>query len=229
MSEAILRDMDHSDGPAASLVLGVADSADTRLFIELSSYGSDLKEASHALDLAMQGLQGGSPLADASVYLIGFAVIAYCRTFLHSNVRRPLTEHVRVPPELEQVHEQVRTFRNATIAHSQSELSVTYPLGFLDPATLELAHLSGVTISSTLPEHVMDRFRRLVDVMTEQLDVVIEPVRARLEYRLRKTDPHLLLAGPRPELPAKFAEDFNPRSKRAPYPTGQTLYWNHPR
>ena len=55
----ILRDMDHSDGPAASLVVGVADSADTRLFIELSSYGSDLNEASRALDLATQGLQDG--------------------------------------------------------------------------------------------------------------------------------------------------------------------------
>lgn len=209
-------------------MVAVADSPDARLFIELSSYGSDLTEASHALDLAMQGLEDGSPLADASAYLIGFAVIAYCRTFLPSNVRRPLTEHVRVPTEFAKVHEQVRTFRNATIAHSQSELSVTYPFGFLNPATLEVAHLSGVTISSTLPVYVLHRFRRLVDVMTKQLDAVIDPVRSRLESNLRKTDVHLLLAGPRPELPARFPEDFNPRSKRAPYPSGQTLYWDHP-
>ena len=120
--------MEHSDGRGASLVVAVPDSPDTRLFIELSSYGSDLTEASHALDLATRGLEDGSPLADAVAYLIGFAVVAYCRTILPSNVRRPLTEHVRVPTELAQVHEQVRTFRNATIAHSQSELSVTYPL-----------------------------------------------------------------------------------------------------
>jgi len=58
--EAILREMGHSDGSRAPVVVTVADSPDTRLFIELSSCGSDLTEARHALDLAVQGRQDGS-------------------------------------------------------------------------------------------------------------------------------------------------------------------------
>ena len=72
---------------SARLAVMVEDSPDTRLVIELSSYASDLTEAHHALDLAIQGQDPGSPLADASPYLIGFAVVAYCRTISHSNVR----------------------------------------------------------------------------------------------------------------------------------------------
>lgn len=64
------------------LVVTVRDPADTRLFIELSSYGSDLSEARHALDLAIQGDEEGYPYADARAYLIGFVVVAYCRTIL---------------------------------------------------------------------------------------------------------------------------------------------------
>ena len=225
---AILRGMDHGHGAGVPLLVAAADSPDTRLFIELSSYGSDLTEASHALDLAIHGQEDGSALAGASPYLVGFAVVAYCRTILPSNVRRPLTEHVNVPAELQEVHEQVRTFRNATIAHSQSELSVTYAFGVLDPARLELSHLIGVTMTSTLPVYVMQRFRRLIDEMTEELDAVTEPVRARIESQMRQADHNDLLAAPRPEMLAKFAEEFNPRSRRAPYPTGQRLYWNQP-
>ena len=211
------------------MVVSVADSPDTRLFIELSSHGSDLTEARHALDLAVQGRQDdGSPLADASAYLIGFAVVAYCRTILHSNVRQPLTAHVDVPAELEGVHEQVRTFRNATIAHSQSELSVTYPVGVLDPVSLELSYVSGVTVTGPLPLYVVHQFRMLLDAMLEELDAVIEPVRARLESELRQADPHGLIARSRPEVQAKFPEKFNPRTRRPPYPTGHTLYWDQP-
>lgn len=107
----------------------VRDPADTRLFIELSSYGSDLSEARHALDLAIQGDEEGYPYADARAYLIGFVVVAYCRTILRSNVRGRITDHIDIPAELIGIHEQVKTFRNATIAHSQSELSVTSLLG----------------------------------------------------------------------------------------------------
>ena len=35
-------------------VVTVPDSADARLFVELSSYGADLAEARHALDLAIK-------------------------------------------------------------------------------------------------------------------------------------------------------------------------------
>src|SRR5665647_2700324 len=88
-------------------------------------------------------------MIDASAYLIGFAVVAYCRAILHSNVRGRLTDHIEVPAELMEIHNQVKTFRNATIAHSQSELSVTYPVGVLDAQTLEVRFVAGATVIST--------------------------------------------------------------------------------
>jgi hypothetical protein len=220
--------MGHGDGSGKPVVVSVSDAPDTRLFIELSSYGSDLTEARHALELAVQAREDGSPLTDPSALLIGFAVGAYCRTILHSSVRRPLTDHVELSAELEGVHEQVRTFRNSTIAHSQSELSVTYPVGVLDPVSLELLYVAGMTMTGTLPLHVVHQFRMLIDAMVEELDAVIEPVRARLESELRQADPHELLARSRPEVQAKFPEEFNPMTRRPPYPRGQTLYWDQP-
>ena len=218
--------MVRGDESSTPLIVVLADSPDARLFIELASYGSDLAEARHALDLAIHGQDAGSTTADAAPYLVGFAVVAYCRTVLYSNVRPRLTDHIDVPAELIEVHDQVRTFRNATIAHSQSELSVTYPLGVLDPATLEVAEISAVTVNSSLPMLVLQKFRTLIAAIEERLDVVIEPVRARLASELGQSDLEKMLASSRPLVLEKFAEDFNPRTKRAPYPTGHTLYCN---
>ena len=137
-----------------------------------------------------------------------------------------MTDHVRVPDDLTDIHEQVRIFRNASVAHSQSELSVTYPMGFLDSATREVAHVSAVTMIAPLPKLVAQRFRALLATMVDQLDQAIEPVRARLESELRRADPDELLVGKRPEVFSRAAEEFNPRSRRRPYPTRQTLYWD---
>lgn len=57
------------------------DSADSRLFVELSSYGADLAVVRHAPDLAIKSRGGNSPLKVAAPYLIAFTVIAYCRTY----------------------------------------------------------------------------------------------------------------------------------------------------
>lgn len=108
--------MNDGDDLRTPLMVTVSDSADARFFIELSSYGADLAEARDALDLALHGKVEGSPLGDAWAYLVGFAVVAYCRTILHSNVRGRLTDHVAVPEEHIAVHDQVRSFRNATRA-----------------------------------------------------------------------------------------------------------------
>jgi hypothetical protein len=53
--------MEHGEGRRTPLMMTEGDSSDTRLFIELSSYGSDLSEAHHALDLAIQGNETDSP------------------------------------------------------------------------------------------------------------------------------------------------------------------------
>lgn len=217
--------MKDDEVPHTPLMVAVVDSSDARLFIELSSYGADLVEARHALDLAIRGDEEGWPFADANAYLIGFAAIAYCRSILLSNVRGRLTDHIAVPPELIDIHEQVKSFRNGTIAHSQSELSVTYPVGVLDAATLEVRFIAAATVTSSLPRPVVRRFRTLVVAMEELLDGAILPIRARLEDRMRKADPRDLVAQPLPEVVEKFADEFNPRTKRPPYSKSHTIYW----
>lgn len=207
------------------VVVPVGDSAERRLFIELSSYGSDLAEARNALDLAIQGLEDGSVLADASRHLVGLAVIAYCRTVLHSNVRGLLTDHVAVPEELVDVHDQVKTYRNATVAHSQSELAVTYAVGVLDSRTLAVRDVAGLTVVVPPPAPVVLKFGGLIEEMERRLDEVLEPIRASLMNALTRTAPSQLRAAARPEIQEKWAHEFNPRTKRAPYPTGHTVYW----
>jgi len=71
--------VEHGDDAQPFVTISVGDSPDSRLFIELSSYGSDLAEARQALDLVIRGFEEGSVLADASQHLVGLAVVAYCR------------------------------------------------------------------------------------------------------------------------------------------------------
>lgn len=214
------------DDKKAPLVVSVGDSHDARLFIELSSHASDLAEARGALEMSIEAREPDSPLWDAAAYLIGFSVVAYCRCFGLSDVRKPITEHIEIPQDLLRTHEQVRTFRNATIAHSQSDLAVTYPVALLEPTTLELRYVSGTTISTTLPSSVANEFRDLIDALQELLDEAIDPIRARLEAGLRNADRDELLSASRPDVVEKLARDFNPRTKRKLYPDGHTVYWD---
>jgi hypothetical protein len=204
----------------------VPDSADARLFIELSSYGADLAEASHALDLASDSGED-SRFQDAAAYLIGFAAIAYCRTFFPSNVRKPLTDHIVIPAELRNVHELVGAFRNTTIAHSQSELATTFPVGVLDAGTLRVRHVTGATTSQTLPPPLVDRFRELVETVDGLLFRVTEPVRQRLIEELTESDlAEMVARDTRPILINATDAEFNPRTKRRPYPNSHTLHWS---
>src|SRR4051812_5623177 len=109
-------------GPVAVML---EDSADARLFVELSSYAADIVEAREALRLAARVSEEDSGLVDAAAYLINCAVVAYCRTIQDSNVRGRLTEHVEIPGDLADTHELIRGYRNTTVAHSQSEFSIT--------------------------------------------------------------------------------------------------------
>lgn len=217
--------MEHGGDAQPFVLIPVGDSPESRLFIELSSYGSDLAEARDALDLATRGFEEGSVLADASRYLVGLAVIAYCRTVLHSNVRGRLTDHVGIPDELVAVHDRVKTYRNATVAHSQSELAVTYAVGVLDSDTLRVRDVAGPTVVVPLPDRVVLEFYALIDVMERRLDEVLEPVRASLMKRLAGMDRSQLEAAVRPEIQERWAHEFNPKTRRSRYPTGHTVYW----
>jgi hypothetical protein len=216
----------HDKDAQPFVVVPVGDSPESRLFIELSSYGSDLTEARNALDLAIQGYEEGSVFADASRHLVGLAVIAYCRTVLHSNVRGRLTDHVAVPEKLVDVHDQVKMYRNATVAHSQSELAVTYAVGVLDSGTLNVRDVAGLTVVVPPPSRMVLEFRGLIEDMERRLDEVLEPVRASLMKTLAGVDPSQVRAAAMPEIQEKWAHEFDPRTKRAPYPTGHTVYWD---
>jgi hypothetical protein len=206
------------------LIVAVDDSPDARLFIELSSHAADLTEASEALDWALHPAQD-SPLANVKPYLIGFAVGSYCRCFLHSNVRTPLGDYIDIPPGMIGTHERIKAFRNQTIAHSQSQLAVTYPVGVLDAKTMELQYVSALTVASTLPDSVAEGFAKLINAVWDLLDEVLDPVRGRLEQVLRTADREALVSAA-PRAIDKMADNFEPRSKRARYPTEHTLYWN---
>jgi hypothetical protein len=208
------------------IVVPVGDSPESRLFIELSSYASDLVEARNALDLAIQGFEAESVLADASQHLVGLAMIAYCRTGGRSNVRGCMTDHVAVPEELVDVHDQVRMYRNATVAHSQSELAVTYAVGVLDSRTLKVRDVAGLTVVVPPPARMVLEFRVLIEEMERRLDEVLEPVRANLMKTLTGVDPSQLIAATGPEVQEKWAHEFNAKTRRAPYPTGHTVYWD---
>ena len=203
----------------------VEDSPDARLFIELSSYAADLVEAAEALDLAVRGEEPNSPLAEAQYFLVGFAVVAYCRTIMPSKVRGLLTDHVSLPAELVGTHEMVRMFRNRTIAHSQSDLAVTYPIGVLDSGSLEVRDVMAPTIVTPLPRTEVSKFQRLVATMQEQVDEVLAPIRARLADQLRSASKDDLLGRSRPAVEEALAEHFDARTTRSPYPTSHTLYW----
>jgi hypothetical protein len=66
-------EQDHQGSP---VIVMLENSPDARLLVELSSHAADLVEAHNALDLGVRSREEGSELADAGVYLIGFAVVA---------------------------------------------------------------------------------------------------------------------------------------------------------
>lgn len=176
----------HDDGSVNSAeqptfkVVTVPDSADARLFVELSSYGADLAEARHALDLAIESRGEGSHLEDVAAYLIAFAVVAYCRTYFPSNIRKPLTDHIDIPDELSEIHRLVGAFRNTTIAHSQSKLATTFPVGVVDAETLCVRDVTAATVSQTLPPPLVDRFHKLLVTADDLLYGATEQIRQRL-------------------------------------------------
>ena len=217
--------MEASEGARPFVMRPLPDTPDSRLFVEMSSYASDLVEARHALNLAVRSLTEGSLLAEATQHLVGLAAIAYCRTALHSNVRGRLTDRIQLPGQLTGIHDQIKIYRNATVAHSQSELAVTYAIGVFEPDTLEVRDVMAATVLVPVPGHIVREFRTLVETAELLLDEAIEPVRNRLRNSLAEMNQADIDGHAKPEILDKWALEFDPKTKRAPYPTGHTLYW----
>ncbi|TFD68224.1 hypothetical protein [Cryobacterium gelidum] len=206
--------------------VAVPDSPDARLFVELSSYGADLTEARHALELALAVVAGGHD-HDGGPYLSGFAAVAYCRTYFPSKVRRPLTDHIVIPDDLSDVHALIGAFRNTTLAHSQSQLATTFPIAILDASSLQLKDVVALTVVQPLPTHHVVRFLELVEIVDALLFEVIEPVRLRLMAEMRRADlAGMMAGGKRPEIVDATDAEFSARSKRKPYPAENTMYWS---
>ena len=121
----------------------------------------------------------------------------------------------------------IGAFRNTTIAHSQSELETTFPVGILDAGTLRVRDVTAATSSQTLPPLIVSRFLALLETVDELLFEVTEPVRQRLIKELGTSDRAGMVAGgARLSLINATDADFDPRTKRSRYPTSNKLHWS---
>lgn len=200
------------------------ESDDARLFVELSSHAADLAEARDSLELALRSMRDpDSPLRAAERALVANASMAYCRTFFPSKVRGPVTALVDIPRAFAATHELVVRFRNRTIAHSQSDLSITYAVAVLDAATQEVLDVMGPSINSPIPSEHVHAFLNLVDTFARELEAVIDPIRTRLiDHLVAEHAAHL--DGPRPTARMTPVDAFESRTTRNRYPLSHPIY-----
>ncbi|KQX08180.1 MULTISPECIES: hypothetical protein [unclassified Leifsonia] len=200
----------------------VPDTSDTRLYIELASYARDLADATATLEHAVQLQADG--LAELSDRLVDHAVLAYSRAFTHSKARGWLVHHLEVPRAQLDIHDQIRAYRNRTLAHSQSELATTWPTLVFDTQT-GTRHVMATTVVQPLPWELVTSFQALVDAVLAELDTLIDDVGTRIAEtfgamplesieldNLRVTDAPALA--------------FDPKRERGRYPRSLTMYWS---
>lgn len=205
----------------SSTVAMLPDNADSRLLSELSSYSDDLSEASDAIEQAFEAGHD-SPLWQP---LTGYAVVAYMRAFAHSNVRAGLLAHVRLPDDLVETHDMIRVYRNTTIAHSQSELSMSLPLAMLTPEGT-VRQVVPITIRHNLPQSTARRIADALDRMSALVSDLIQPLAERLTAGYREADPDTIAGWPVPELDHERAERFTGNSRRRRQPRF-VAYWDN--
>lgn len=203
------------------------DSADSRLFVELSSYAADLVEASAAVDLAIRSRADYGPLGDATGFLIGYAAMAYCRTYFPSKVRRPMTDYVSIPTQHDAVHALITDYRNRRVAHSQSQLASTFAVIALDADGSPRPGIIGFTTSQVLPPEVLDEWAELIAALSDRLGDLQNDVEARLNAVIATTDREEIRRWPAgPTISAQFSTDFTARDSRSRYPVTWTEFWS---
>ncbi|WP_458115672.1 hypothetical protein [Arthrobacter sp. D2-10] len=199
------------------------DTADTRLLVDLTSHANDLSEAAHSLGIALDSGEG-SELWEP---LTSHAVTAYIRPFILSNVRRRLDEmpgFPGLPPELMSTHEMIRKYRNAKVAHSQSDLVMPLPVAFLGDKG-EVRRVWGMTLTHQMPLVIADRFAHLLERMGGIVDELMQPVNDRLLSWARSQSPESVCDWKGPEIRASIDADFNAARERKRTPRF-TAYWS---
>ncbi|HYJ28030.1 MAG TPA: hypothetical protein VEW73_09990 [Nocardioides sp.] len=205
----------------------VPDSGDARLFIKLSGYRADLVEAQLGLEWALDSKAPESPTAGAFAIFIGYATVAYCRTILHSNVREPLTNYVAIPDGLDDMHQLIKSFRNTTVAHSQSDLTSTYVVADFSDRYPDGAGVIAFTESQTLPWTVVAEFQRLVEHLICGVDELIVPVRGRLTaLATEERGAERWRSATDLVVEDLTSKEFTARTRRRAYPTKRTAYWD---
>lgn len=199
------------------------DTADTRLLVDLTSHANDLGEAAHSLRIAIDSGEG----SDLWEPLTSHAVTAYIRPFILSNVRDRLDEMPQfpgLPPELMATHEMIRKYRNAKVAHSQSDLVMPLPVAFLGD-TGEVRRVWGMTVTHQMPLVIAERFAHLLERMETIVDELTQPVTDRLLSWARSQPPESVRDWKGPEISASTDADFNAARERKRTPRF-TAYWH---
>lgn len=146
------------------------------------------------------------------------------RAFAQSKVRPGLLAHVPVPDDLVEIHEMIRGYRNTTLAHSQSELSMSLPLATLSPQGTVLQVLP-ITLRHNLPRSTAHRMAEAVDRMCALVAERIVPLAERLTAQYRDASPAAVAAWPVPKLPHERADQFAAQSRRGRDPRF-VAYWD---
>jgi hypothetical protein len=202
-------------------------SPDARLFVELSSYQADLGEARTALELALAGAGQQGPLGDAVKILIGYAAIAYCRTYFVSKVRAPMTDHVSIPEEHSTLHAHITDYRNKRVAHSQSQLSATFAFIGLDADGSIRPGVIGMTAAQEIPGSLIAPWLALIDLLSDQVGDLQAEVESRIVKDVAAKDIDEVRGWSMwPTLEERYDVDFTAKTSRGRYPTGLVLYWS---
>lgn len=196
------------------------DTPDSRLLAELGSYFEDLSEAADAIEQAFEAGHD-SPLWQP---LTSYAVVAYVRAFAHSNVRVGLLAHVQLPDDLVETHDMIRGYRNTTVAHSQSELSMSLPIAMRTPGG-RVRQVVPITIRHNLPPSTARRIADSVDRMSDLVSELIESLTEQLTARYREANTDTIAGWPVPELDHERAERFTGNSRRRRHPRF-VAYWD---
>lgn len=209
--------------PVAPAIAFLPSSPDAQLLAELTSHGSDLSEAASALDLALDAGEESALWMPLTMH----AVTAYVRPFIHSNVRRRLDEMAEFPgisTRWASVHAAVRSYRDTTVAHSQSNLASPLPVALLnDDGTVR--RVMGMMVSHPMPRVLAVRLRDLTDEVAAFVEAMTQPVVERLEATLACTDAARIAGWPTPQVRHHLDEEFTASNRRT-RPPQVGLYWH---